>query len=264
MLAAMRSRVTPGPVLVLSTIVVLTVTLLCHELQAYTQENSDPRVLAVEAYDAGDYLLAAQLWAAAALAEPRSVDAPINAAQSYLQAKDLGLAMLYFRRAQALDPRHPAVQLGLALVRALRVDILDDEPGLLPAIERLTTEIVSTEELAWITATVWSAVFGLIAASAYRPRFKWTAAGCGVAAIVLLALLAARVTSVRAAPPAVLTAFEAMLQSEPGESGVALSRVYAAAEGRVADIRDDWVLITLADGRAGWIRSDEIGLIDGP
>lgn len=260
----MRSRAALALAALLASIAVLAIVPPPSVRQVFAQSGSDLRVMAAEAYDAGDFARAAQLWAAVAAVETRSIDARINAAQAYLQAKDLGRAMLYFRQAQALDPRHPAVQLGLALVRALRVDILVDEPGLLPAVERLTAEIVSVEELAWITAIAWSAAFGLVAASAYRPRLKWATVACGCTAFLILALLAARVVTHRAAPPAVLTAFEATLQSEPGESGVALSRVYAAAESRVAAVRPDWVLITLADGRAGWIRSDEIALVDAP
>ena len=102
------------------------------------EEESISRESAAILYNEGLFAAAADQWAAIAGHEPGAVDARINAAQAYLQADDLGRAMLWFRRAQMLDPRHSAVQLGLALVRALRVDILGDEPGMMPAVERLS------------------------------------------------------------------------------------------------------------------------------
>lgn len=222
------------------------------------QEGAAARETAAALYNDGSFAEAARQWAAVAAAEPDAVDARINAAQAYLQADDLGWAMLWFRRAQALDPRHSAVQLGLALVRALRVDILDDEPGFLPAIERLSAEIVSRSELAWLTALAWSVAIGIGTAAVIQRRWKYAAVAAVTVAAALLILLIGREISISAAPPAVVTAFEAVLSSEPGPEGVALSRIYAGAEARFAAQRGGWALITLADGRVGWLRETDV------
>lgn len=222
------------------------------------QEGTTPRTAAVALYEDGLFNDAAREWEAVAAAEPDAVDARINAAQAYLQADDLGRAMLWFRRAQALDPRHSAVQLGLALVRALRVDILGDEPGLLPAIERLSAEVVSRSELAWLAALSWSAAICIGTAAYLRRRWRYAAVAAVTVAVALLVLLIGREISISAAPPAVVTAFETALSSEPRPEGVALSRIYAGAEARIAARRSGWVLITLADGRVGWLRDVDV------
>jgi tetratricopeptide (TPR) repeat protein len=222
------------------------------------QEPQGAREIAAALYEDGLFLDAARQWEAVASAEPNAIDARINAAQAYLQADNLGWAMLWFRRAQALDPRHSAVQLGLALVRALRVDILDDEPGLLPAIERLSAEVVSRSELAWLAALAWSAAIGIGTAAYVQRRWKLAAVAAITVAAALLGLLLGREISISAAPPAIVTAFGTALSSEPGPEGVALSRIYAGAEARIAALRDGWMLITLADGRAGWLRDADV------
>jgi tetratricopeptide (TPR) repeat protein len=222
------------------------------------QEAGVGRETAAALYNDGAFTEAAEQWAAVAAQEPNAVDARINAAQAYLQADDLGRAMLWFRRAQALDPRHSAVQLGLALVRALRIDILGDEPGVLPAVERLSAEIVSRTELAWLTVLAWSAAFGVGTAAYLRRKWKFAAIIVSITALTLLVLLIGREISVRSASPVVVTAFETTLSSEPGPDGVALSRIYAGAEARIADRREGWILITLADGRAGWLPESDV------
>lgn len=225
---------------------------------ALAQFSADDRAQAQAAFESGDFAYAAQLWGQVASVEPWAVDARTNAAQAYLQDDDLGKAMLYFKRAQALDPRHSSVQAGLALVRALRVDILADESGLLPAVERLTIEVLSVNELGWVTATAWTGVFGLLAGTVRSRRLRLPAAVLGIIAALLLSLLIGRDLSQRTMPSVVVTAFEAELTSEPGVEGVVLSRVYAAAEARIGDRDGDWVLITLADGRAGWLPGSDI------
>ena len=222
------------------------------------QESEPLRETAAAIYNEGSLIEAAEQWAAVAALEPYAVDARINAAQAYLQADELGKAMLWFRRGQALDPRHSAVQLGLALVRALRVDILNDEVGFLSAIERISAEVVSRSELAWLTALAWSVSFGIGTAAYFQRKWRVSAGIAAVTASLLLVLLIGREISVNIAPPAVVTAFETTLSSEPNDGGVALSRVYAGAEARIADQRDGWILITLADGRTGWLPENDV------
>lgn len=222
------------------------------------QEVISPREAAARLYEEGAFIEAAEWWSIVAGQEPGAVDARINAAQSYLQADDLGRAMLWFRRAQTLDPRHPAVQLGLALVRALRVDILGDEPGFLTAVERLSSEVVSRSELAWLTVLFCSAAIGIGTLSYLRRKWAIAAAVTGAVAFMLAVLLVGREISIGIAPPAVVTAFETVLYSEPHAEGAVLSRLYAGAEARIADRRNAWTLITLADGRVGWLPDGDV------
>lgn len=237
---------------------VLLLVALINTLNIAAQDGEPSRKAAALHYAEGAFIEAAQQWAALAAREPQAVDVRINAAQAYLQADDLGHAMLWFRRAQVLDPRHSAVQLGLALVRALRVDILEDEPGIMAAVERLSAAILSRAELAWLTILVWTAAF-VIGAAAYLRR-SWNLALTALvpAAVLLLLLMIGRELSVSTSPPAVVTAFESALTSEPGPDGVTLSPVYAGAEARIASQQGGWVLITLSDGRAGWLSAADV------
>lgn len=231
---------------------------LCFETAAQAENQ---RENAEALYSGGSFIEAAMAWEAVAQSEPNAVDARINAAQAYLQADDLGRAMLWFRRAQGLDPRHSSVQLGLALVRALRVDILGDEPGFLAAVERLTAEIMSRSELAWLTVLAWTAAFGIGTAAFLRQRWKFAAVVAVLVAATLLVLLLGREISIRVTQPAVVTAFETTLSSEPNQDGVSLGQIYAGAEARVAAQREGWTLITLADGRAGWLLDEDVHIL---
>lgn len=222
------------------------------------QEAPTAREAAAALYNEGAFAAAADLWAIVADEEPGAVDARINAAQAYLQADDLGRAMLWFRRAQALDPRHSAVQLGLALVRALRVDIMGDKPGILPAVERLSAEVLSRTELAWLTVLSWTASFCIGTLAYLRRRWRFAAASAITIAALLLILLIGREISVAIEPAGIITAFETILYSEPGTQGVTLARIYAGAEASIVDQREGWTLITLADGRAGWVPAADI------
>lgn len=227
--------------------------LLVAVAQIFAQVETASREAAQAHYDARRFIEAAALWAEIASDEPHAIDAPINAAQSYLQIGELGQAMLYYRRAHELNPRHEAVQVGLALVRALRVDIQGDDNAVLSTLERLTADIFSYSELTWLVLLAWTSAFFIGCAAVIRQRWRRAALAAALVAGLMLVLLVARDLSRRTQPAAVVSAFEAMLYHRPDSQSVPLSRIYAAAEVRIADRRTGWVLVTLPDGRAGWL-----------
>lgn len=204
------------------------------------------------AYAAGDYPRAAALWVQAAEERGHPSDL-INAGQALIMVKDLGRAMLYFKRAQLTMPRAPEVQLGIALVRSLRVDVYREDQRALPALERMTVELVSSAELEWL------AVLALLFAGAawmfhvLRRPVRAVASALTISAVVLVVLLAARVESMRTAPPAIVTSLEAILYSRSDSTGFELSRVYAGAEARIEGTAANRTLLSLPDGRSGWI-----------
>ncbi|MBK9122873.1 MAG: hypothetical protein IPM16_07085 [Chloroflexi bacterium] len=228
------------------------VALLLLAFSAGGQSTADR---AEAAYEAGDYARAADLWVLAAEEEARPATY-INAGQALLMSDDLGRAMLYFKRAQLEMPRAPEVQLGIALVRSLRVDVYQEDQRILPTLERMTAELVSSAELQWLAviALTGAGVAWLIHVTR-RPRWA-LAIALTVVACLLVVLMLARAESVRLAPPAVVTALETVLYSRSDAAGFELGRAYAGAEARIEAIDGARALLTFPDGRQGWVDRD--------
>lgn len=231
------------------------VSLAVLALVAWSAAGQSVAERAAAAYEAGDYERAAALWVLAAEEEGRPATY-INAGQALLMADDLGRAMLYFKRAQLSMPRAPEVQLGIALVRSLRVDVYREDQRILPTLERMTAELVSEAELQWLTVLALTGAGAAWLLHVTRRPMRLLAGALSAAAVLLLVLLIARAESVRLAPPAVVTALETILYSHSDDRGFELSRVYAGAEARIEAVDDERALLSFPDGRLGWIDRD--------
>lgn len=180
--------------------------------------------------------------------------AEIAAGHAALEADDLGVALLHYRRALTIAPREASAQLGAAVVRALRTDIQTEEPGLIPAVARFTADTLSIAELRWLGALLWAATFGIGGVLLWRSGRSlahWgVILGC-TTGLILMLFIVRRVDDLMR-PPVVITAFEASGLAAPESDAPVLFTLYSAAEGRVMAADGDWVRLALPDGREAW------------
>lgn len=229
--------------------VVALVLLACSAAGQSTAERAEA------AYEAGDYERAADLWVQAAEEEARPATY-INAGQALLMGDDLGRAMLYFKRAQLAMPRAAEVQLGIALVRSLRVDVYQEDQRMLPTLERMTAELVSLAELQWLAVIALTGAGTAWVLHVTRRPLRGLSIALSVVAALVVVLLLARTESVRLAPPAVVTVLEAALYSRSDDTGFELGRAYAGAEARIEAVEGERTLLSFPDGRQGWVDRD--------
>lgn len=191
--------------------------------------------------------------------------AEIAAGHAALEADDLGVALLHYRRALTIAPREASAQLGAAVVRALRTDIQTEEPGFVPAVARFTADTLSIAELRWLGALLWAATFGLGGVWLWRPGrglARWGVILGSLATLVLILLIVRRVDDL-SRPPAVITAFEVNGLAAPESGAPVLFTLYSAAEARVLAAEGDWVRLALPDGREAWVARSAVGLVEG-
>jgi hypothetical protein len=173
-----------------------------------------------------------------------------------LEADNLGVALYHYKRALTVIPRDPSVQLGVAIVRALRTDILPEESGLWPDMSRLTADVMSVNELCWLSLILWTATFSVGAVWAVRrpdTRLRRAMLILGGITIILLGLLVVRQGYEMSYPAAVVTEFEALAYAAPDENAPILFKLYSGAEGRIWERRKGWERLYLPDGREGWL-----------
>ncbi len=228
-------------------------------LMMHSAAQADTRE-AEAAYAAGDYARAAALYEQVIAAGDTSARAYYNLGSAYFEADDLGRALLSFRRAHRQAPRDLDIDRGIALVRALRVDVQGDAAHLLDTVAAVTDDLMTTGEVAALAFALWAAFFALVVRHLLGPvqtRAENRAAlrVVGVGMLVLLALLVGRVTSETLRPPAVVTAFAAQVMSGPGTHYVPLYGLSSGAELRMLETRGAWVRFEQPDGRQGWIEA---------
>lgn len=223
---------------------------------------ADPQQTAQQAdaaYLAGDYATAIDLYESLVSEGFTNADIYHNLASAYFESDDLGRALLNFQRAQRFAPRDFDINKGIALARALRVDVLGDETALIDNIAGVTSGLLTTTELSILTFLLWVGWFSLLMAWIFRrDRFRLWLIGLGIVVIVMLTLLLGRLYAEQNRPAAVVTAFTAQAMSGPGEEYVSLYLLYSGAEARILEIQGEWTRFILPDGRQGWMRLEAL------
>ncbi len=240
--------------------------LLLREGAVVSQEDSlHVAAQAEAAYSAGDYTNAISLYEALVAGGARDDRVYFNLGNAYYQARNLGMALLNYRRAQQLAPRDGDVLSSISLVRSQRVDVLGDETPLLDSLAAFSMGFATPGELSWITFLLWAALFGLLLAVVmrqdWRRRLRLPIVVVGVLFVISAVLLGGRLWAEAYRPPAVVIVANAGVMSGAGDDYVEIYRLSAAAELRVLERREGWVRFVLPDERQGWLPETAIAMI---
>lgn len=217
---------------------------------------------AAAAYQNGDYETAITLYETLVASGAQDGAVFFNLGNVYYQSGDLGHALVNYRRAQNLTPRDADLNVNMALSRARRLDIQGDETGLLESLGVLTTGVLTSIELGWITLALWTLWFGLLSAAVLRAQWRDALRApliiLGVIALAGIVLLGSRLYVASSTPSAVVIESSVNAMSGPGDAYLELFQLHEAAELRLLDQRADWLRFALPDGRQGWIPRESV------
>lgn len=186
-----------------------------------------------------------------------------NLGNCYLQAGDLGRAILHYRRAQRWIPRDPLLADNLALARSRCLTQIPSARGddVLRSVF-FWHYLSSTAARARVGLVSYALAFALlIAATLARRRFL---VGLGIAAgtvaIACGASIGAERWSLRTAPPAVVTAMDVPVYKGPGASYQKQFEqpLQPGVECTLREKRGPWWNIELPDGKSGWVESTAV------
>lgn len=169
-------------------------------------------------------------------------------------------AIAAWRRGLALAPRNGDIAANLALVRPSLVDRIDPPATHHPAF--FWQSFLAPVETAWTAAVllalaIWWRVWGQL--QVFRGRIQRLRGGGGIVWTLVMAglvLAASTAETLLHRRGAVVTADEIEVRSALGPSGVALFVLHAGAEVAIEDSTDTHRLISLSDGRKGWVHAD--------
>jgi tetratricopeptide (TPR) repeat protein len=217
------------------------------------------------AYEAGDYANAINLYNALLAVGTQDSRVYYNLGNAYYQNRQLGQALLQYRRAQAISPRDVEIQSALTRVRLLRLDIQGDETIPVDVIATLTSGILTLAELSWIVLAVWVGFFSLVMGVLLWPEWRGTLRVPVVLSLIVLGtgflLLGCRWYSDSHRPAAAVVEHTVAVMSGPGSDYVELFRLHEAAEMRLLEKRGDWIRFVLPDARQGWLPEKVIGQV---
>jgi hypothetical protein len=206
-------------------------------------------------YAEGDFRGAVAAYEGAAETGWTSPALELNLGAAYVEAGQLGRAVLHFERAHRLAPRDPDIEHNLRLARA-RVDVSPSPLAPTDAVARWLSEHVGAHGLALGLFVLYLAVLGLVAVRAWTktPR-PWLRRALLVLVPLGLLVTVAAVGTARYAtqPRAVVVAGEAVVRASPSPTAGTTATLPEGAVVPVMDARGGWHAVRLPDGGEGWV-----------
>lgn len=212
-------------------------------------------------YAEGKFADAAAAYQAAVGRGEFSANLFYNLAGAHYRLGDRGRAILNYRRALLLEPRHAEAAANLAFVRGR-------SPVPLVAVDDGFAGWLDADAWTWTAAAGgWLAVVGL-GAAVWRRRSRWSTLGAG---LVGLAVGAAagwalyRLDGGTKNPArAVVLADETRALYSPADNSKAVSVLPAGGEVRVLSAQGAWDYVQLGDGSRGWVGADRLETVVPP
>lgn len=239
--------------------------IVCLNVQAVGEFNLDK---ADEAYTAGNYDTALEIYNAALDKGYESADLYYNVANCHFRKGALAASILNYERALKLDPSHDDAKHNLEFAESRTVDKIDSLGSLfLVDWWNAIANITSADAWAWIAISLF--VVALVALSLYIfVRKMWVRkVGFSVAIVALfftiISMLCAytRYNVETSKAEAIVFSQTVTIKSSPDSSGNDLFILHEGTKVNIKSTLGEWVEISTLDGNSGWMPASAIEVI---
>ena len=224
--------------------------------------------MANESYTAAEYKLALEYFLEIEKKGYASWQLFYNIANTYFKLGFNGKAVLYYERALRLNPSERDIQNNLRHAKEFTVDRIEEIPDfILKTWVRDINYKLSSDT--WVTFSI--VFFILVALLLLSFRYGPTPGIRKLSFFVSMLLLLAGITATLFAwnqrnayhkeHEAVIMMPVSTVRSSPDVSGTTLFILHEGTKAQIIEKLGKWVRIELADGRQGWIASEDIELI---
>lgn len=187
-----------------------------------------------------------------------------NLGNAYYRLGRTAPTILAYERALRLDPNDPDIKHNLELVNLKTVDRIEPLPELffIQWIRSLSA-VFPLHTMTRLTIALWVIFFGSLAAFYFFSKeivlrsTRWVALISVIFLIFSALLLTTQFFEWRSRDEAIVTQSVVTAKTSPDTQGADAFVVHEGLKVKLSDSVGEWVKITLADGKVGWIRSQE-------
>lgn len=193
-----------------------------------------------------------------------SAEVYFNLGNAYYRQGNIAQAILAYERAQRLKPGDPDIVHNLRLVDLKTVDRIEPVPelfiiqwmrayaALLPFATALYALMVG-----WIIFFLSLAVIYVVRNAAIVRFLRWIVLAAVIVALLSGATIGVHTMVSRGNNQGIITAAVVTAKSSPDEQSMNAFVVHEGLKVNMGDTLGDWLKITLADGKVGWIRTQQ-------
>lgn len=188
-----------------------------------------------------------------------------NLANAHYKLNNIAPSIFYYEKALQLAPNDQDIKNNLAFAKNMTIDAIETVPegGLKKLVNKLTNSMTFDGWAILAVVSVFSFVILFLmyyfAYSSLKKRLSFIGSFCFLA-IMLISLLLAfhKYNLVQKDKPAIVFAKESKVKSEPNARSDESFRLHEGTKVQILETVDDWKKIKLADGKTGWIETEDI------
>jgi len=216
-------------------------------------------------YNEGNYIQAIEEYQAILKQGKHSPELYFNLGNSYYKLNNIAPSIYYYEKALQLAPNDKDILNNISFARNMTIDVVDTIPevGFSKLINKITN-IMSFD--AWSKTAVALVILFVILFLSYY--FSYASTKKRIAFVVSLTSIVLACTALSFAyhkynlelndKPAIVFAKESQIKSEPNLRSSEAFKLHEGTKVQILDTVNNWKRIKLADGKTGWIVSDDI------
>lgn len=220
-------------------------------------------------YNNGKYSEAIQKYEAILNNGEHSSEVYFNLGNSHYKLNNIAPSIFYYEKALQLSPNDQEIINNLGYAQNMTIDAIEKVPELgLSRFLKKAINLFSFDTWALLTVlfVLLLVVFFLIyyfTHSTNRKRVSFISSLSFTAiACLCLAFAFQKFSMDKKNKPAIVFAQEALVRTDPNLSGSEAFRLHEGTKVQVLDTVNNWKKIKIADGKSGWIVSDDIKLLN--
>jgi tetratricopeptide (TPR) repeat protein len=231
----------------------------------------DPKTLfhqANQAYQSQEYEKATALYQQILSQGYESKEVYYNLGDCFYRLNQVGQAVLYYEKALKLDPHDEDIRYNLELANLKVIDRIEIPPRLFVfeiwddlktfySLTQLTRLVAILFAITIILVIIWLFI------RQYRLR-RWLislAAIAGFLTIFWSCILIMQSQSYMKQREAVVLVPSVTVRSAPDDSSTDVFVLHEGVKVHLDELRAQWVKISLADGKSGWLRAENLAII---
>ncbi|HWP81344.1 MAG TPA: tetratricopeptide repeat protein [Bacteroidota bacterium] len=188
-----------------------------------------------------------------------------NLGNAYYRTGKIGRAILFYERALRLSPGDPDIEHNLALANMRTVDRIEPLPELffMGWIRGLTTVVSVATSRTFLIAS-WILLFASLTVFFFLSNDRWLRVLRTVATVAVVltgmfgVLFVVQIAEAQSRNEAIVLSSTVTVKSSPDAQSVDAFVIHEGLKVKVGDRVGEWVRITLADGKVGWVQVADI------
>jgi tetratricopeptide (TPR) repeat protein len=216
-------------------------------------------------YNDGNYIEAIEKYQAILKQGEHSAELYFNLGNSYYKLNNIAPSIYYYEKALQLAPDDKDILNNISFARNMTIDVVDTIPEV--GFSKLINNITNMMSFdAWSKMAVGFVIVFVILFLSYY--FSYASTKKRIAFVVSLASIVLTCTSLSFAyhkynlekndKPAIVFAKESQIKSEPNLRSSEAFKLHEGTKVQILDTVNNWKRIKLADGKTGWIVSEDI------